>query len=809
MLKSGHYSAFQHIEQVIKLFYARFKVERSTFQRCFSCPDSRISIIEQEQLASLLLNRLMFLYFLQKQGFLNHDLLYLSHQLQATRQRAGPDTFYASFLWPLFHQGLDSPVHTPEIVARLGQVPYLGGSLFALRKVEEHYHSITIPDSAFERLFTFFDLYRWHVDEPAGQEKSLLTPDVLGYIFEQYINQQQMGAYYTREDVTTYIASNTIIPAFFDHMTHLYPAMFGPAGPIWSLLQQQPERYISAILLEQNYLPDETPHEYEQRQQAIQKLLTSLETGQVTAIDALISSNLEINRFAVDALQSLNDPQILLACYHHLTQLSILDPTCGSGAFLLAALRVLLPLYEACLDQLEKINIIVSTIYTSQRSRRYNVLKTIITCNLYGIDIMEEAIEICKLHLYLKLLALIEQVEDIEPLPDIEQHILVGNTLIELQDITMPASPAIYQATIPPQAQWQYSFQNILSQGGFNVIIGNPPYVEYSEQTFPYALKHFVTRCCANLYTCVVERSHQLLSAHGRHGMILPLAAFATRNMQPFLSAFLRWFPVSWLSFYHFRPSMLFSGGKVASIPTAIYLAKPEGSVQRYSTRLIKWAQEQRPLLFSRLIYHAITAPPDPLNLHYYPKFSHPVEDEILKKLLLHQPVSNYVSRIPNANTMFYRTAGGLYWKVFVNFPWPYETTSNKQCFFQQNYDRDVFVALFNSSLFWWYYTVTFDTFNLKDYMLFGFRFNYPTQSSIIQQLQDLNQQLMDDYCRYARHLKRGQTGSYTVYARKSKAIIDRIDMLLAQHYGLSANELAFIINYDIKYRMRLAQPEV
>ena len=151
---------------------------------------------------------------------------------------------------------------------------------------------------------------------------------------------------------------------------------------------------------------------------------------------------------------------------------------------------------------------------------------------------------------------------------------------------------------------------------------------------------------------------------------------------------------------------------------------------------------------------------------------------------------------------MFYRSAGGLYWKVFLNFTWPYQTTSNKQCTFRSEYDRDVFVAVFNSSLFWWYYTVTFDTFNLKDYMLFGFRFSYPEDTHIIRFLQALCQQLMDDFRKHAKHLKRGGTGSYTVYAKKSKPILDAIDSILAQHYGFTDEELDFIINYDIKHRM-------
>ena len=63
-------------------------------------------------------------------------------------------------------------------------------------------------------------------------------------------------------------------------------------------------------------------------------------------------------------------------------------------------------------------------------NRRYFILKSIIVNNLYGVDIMEEAVEICKLRLFLKLVAQVERVEDVEPLPDIDFNIRAGNTLV-------------------------------------------------------------------------------------------------------------------------------------------------------------------------------------------------------------------------------------------------------------------------------------------------------------------------------------------------------------------------------------------
>jgi hypothetical protein len=88
--------------------------------------------------------------------------------------------------------------------------------------------------------------------------------------------------------------------------------------------------------------------------------------------------------------------------------------------------------------------------------------------------------------------------------------------------------------------------------------------------------------------------------------------------------------------------------------------------------------------------------------------------------------------------------------------------------------------------------------------MLFGFRFSYPEDTMLVDTLCSCCQRLMNDFRANAQHLKRRETGSYTVYARKSKHIIDDIDRILARHYGFTDEELEFIMNYDIKYRMGL-----
>jgi hypothetical protein len=820
----------QQIERVTGQFYARFKQQRAQFVQAIQGVTLEV---ERERYATLLLNRLMFAYFLQHKGFLASDSAYLVHQLQRVQRDKGRNRFYRPFLLDLFHEGFATPATSHKRRAAFSAIPYLDGGLFAPSPLERSSVSISIDDAAFEQVFMFFDAYSWHLDELPGRHENEINPAILGYIFEKHINQQQMGAYYTREDVTAYIAKQCILPALFDRVEQQRPGTFSEESACWQLVRHNPERYIPSALRRTEYLPGETRDEYEARRQYREHLYTLMHAGAIHAIDDFITYNLDIERFAQDVARYIGGAEDLYVFYGQLRQLKVLDPTCGSGAFLFAALRVLVPLHEACLERLAQNGGFPARAAQKASFRgRYFIVKSIISDTLYGVDIMEEAIAICKLRLFLTLLATVERVEDLEPLPEIDAHIRTGNALVGFTNalsagtlredaVSAPvdetlaldrrlaqeygvasedtAAFARWRSSHQP-FHWHREFADVT--GGFDCIIGNPPYVEYSDRNFPYTLRGYRTLSCANLYPCVVERSRELLAPRGRQGMILPLAAFATRNMAPLLQGFKEWFPGSWLSFYHFRPSMLFSGGKVASIPTTIYLARVAGEERRFSTHVIKWNAEQRALLFSLLTYCEISVSADAANRHYYPKFGHTCENAIMEKVLRHTTIAEYLERTPNGNSMSYRSAGGLYWKIFVNFPWPYRTTSNKQCSFAAPYDRDVFVALFNSSLFWWYYTVTFDTFNVKDYMLFGFRFTYPDDPYITGALKEQCQRLMQDFRSHAQHLKRGETGSFTIYGRKSRAIIDEIDSILAAHYGLSYEELAFILRYDIKYRM-------
>src|ERR1039458_2526397 len=233
-------------ERVTKRFYDRFRDEHKAFLKFI---EGIKEMADREWYASLMLNRLMFIYFIQKKGFLDNDRDYLRDRLRRMQQGFGEGhfhRFYRLFLLRLFHEGLGQPEsdRSPELAALLGKVPYLNGGLFDVHDLERENPGIQIPDSAFEKIFEFFDAYHWHLDERPLRADNEVNPDVLGYIFEKYINQKQMGAYYTREDITGYISRNTLVPFVLETARKHCPIAFAADGGVWRLLRNDPDRYI-------------------------------------------------------------------------------------------------------------------------------------------------------------------------------------------------------------------------------------------------------------------------------------------------------------------------------------------------------------------------------------------------------------------------------------------------------------------------------------------------------------------------------------------------------------------------------------
>lgn len=946
------------VEKVTKKFFERFQKEHAAFHKFIG----GIKVVaDRDWYASVMLNRLMFCYFIQKKGLLDGDTDYLRNRLAKLQSTKGKDkfwTFYQHFLLRLFHEGLSTKPgqRSKDLDALIGRIPYLNGGLFDIHEIEERYTDIEIPDNAFEQLFKFFDEYRWHLDERPLRDNNEINPDVLGYIFEKYINQKQMGAYYTKEDITGYISQNTIIPFILDQAAANCTIAFVPpnapngGGSVWRLLQADPDRYIyepvrrgviddaGAVIplpkeiaagitdlperagwnkpaAEPFGLPTETWREHVARRERCLELRRKLAAGEVSAVNDLVTLNLEIRQFAGDVIDQSEGPDLLRAVWKAVESVTVLDPTCGSGAFLFAALNILEPLYEACLDRMGGFldSLARDTAAAAEGkgrvpaldtfadfkrildrvadhpNRRYFILKSIIVNNLYGVDIMDEACEICKLRLFLKLVAQVEEgaIAKIEPLPDIDFNIRAGNTLVgfatldavrksmegrfdfgkEVQRIETQAVQAAAQFALFRQMQtslttdskplaaakagvraalqslhdeldeylasqygidpkkpriftswqknhepfhWLVDFYGIMSSGGFDVIVGNPPYIEYAEVRDAYQVKGYVTEACRNLFAFVLERCIGIARGGGRVGLIIPVASVCTDRYGS-LQALLHRTGSSIVSNFNDRPSKLFDG--LEHIRLCIVLQHTSQESRRtFSTKYNRWFAVERPTLFQRLEYAETS------NLNQsgaIAKIGTSSEAAMLTALTHQSQKLGALFTDRGRASIYYTRKLSSFVQILDFIPEMRDKSGRarqpselKQLCVPSALARDVALAALNSTLFYWYLTVYSDCRNLNRREIESMPLHVAgLDTAVSEQLARECRALMADIRVNSKmntmsYEKHGTMTIQCTFPRFSKSIIDRIDQALAEAVGLPPDALEFLVNFEVKYRL-------
>ena len=329
---------------------------------------------------------------------------------------------------------------------------------------------------------------------------------------------------------------------------------------------------------------------------------------------------------------------------------------------------------------------------------------------------MEEAVEICKLRLFLKLVAQLERYDQIEPLPDIDFNVRAGNTLVGFTSLD-----AVRQAmTVMPNGQhralfdedraalarieedadvagrafdrfreqqtalggevtqqdkkdlgdrlrrlaeeldrllaaeygvdlkkavaydawhashqpfhWFAEFYGIMSKGGFDVVIGNPPYVEYSNVKREYTVRGYETEACGNLYAYVLERSKSLANQKATLSMIVPLSGHSTNRMTPLIESFYQRFGSCHLMNISgdANPSRLFPDVKFRLV---IYVVSNNGKGV-FTSGYTHFYADERDTLFSLLSYTDIE------DLRYktaIPKVSSVLHRQVLRKLNSHR----------------------------------------------------------------------------------------------------------------------------------------------------------------------------
>jgi len=196
-----------------------------------------------------------------------------------------------------------------------------------------------------------------------------------------------------------------------------------------------------------------------------------------------------------------------LICYRDwLLSLTICDPACGSGAFLNAALDFLI-------NEHKLINEMHAKIYNGQYNLFDNIENTILENNLYGVDINEESVEIAKLSLWLRT------AKPNRKLNSLNENIKCGNSLISDPEVVGEKA-----------FNWHEKFPQVFEKGGFDVVIGNPPYINandlkkiYSEKEYDFIKTNYITaKGTVDLYIYFFEKGLQLINKTGCLAYITP-----------------------------------------------------------------------------------------------------------------------------------------------------------------------------------------------------------------------------------------------------------------------------------------------
>lgn len=412
--------------------------------------------------AQRLLDRTLFVAFAEDRGLLPGDILARAYEHR--------DPFNPRPIWSTF-QGLFRAIDRGN--ETLG-IPQYNGGLFARHPLLDEL--LLVPDEACERLKRLGDYHYGAPSMSVGEgEEQLVDVEILGAIFEQSIEDLEViraeiegggeatratsrrkreGAFYTPAYVTQYIVANSLRPVL-------------------------EERFESVRL------------------SAVQAERKKKATGTALAV---------LNDPRVYDIETLNNPQrdALIAFWEawieELQKIRVVDPACGSGAFLIELFDQLHVEYQHAVDRLAELR------RGGFAGSLFDPDRTILQKNLYGVDLNEEAVEIARLSIWIKT------AQRGKILTDLDHNIRVGNSIID--------DPAVD----PRSFNWWEAFPEVAAQSGFDVVVGNPPYVRGESLTAikPYLQAHYETYAgTADLYVYFYELGVRLLRPGGRMSYIV------------------------------------------------------------------------------------------------------------------------------------------------------------------------------------------------------------------------------------------------------------------------------------------------
>ena len=763
-----------------------------------------------------MMGRIVFLHFLQKKGWMGvpenkkwgeGDVEFMLHLFEYSSEKQ-KENFLDEVLEPLFAGGLDTDrtaeddlfdTHVALPEGSKVKVPYLNGGLFERDVLDEI--ATKFPSEYFENLLEFLHQYNFTIDENDPDDAQVgVDPEMLGRIFENLLeDNKDKGAYYTPKEIVRYMCRQSLV----------------------------------AYLV--------TDIEDESKKQQVADFVRNYD------VELLGGNQSDFAQFIDDRLK----------------EVKICDPAIGSGAFPMGLLKELF----LCRGAIENF------------SNAADIKRHIIQKNIYGVDYERGAVDIARLRFWLTLVvdeetphtlpnldfkimqgnSLFEWYEGVDLRGIVGE---VGDTITFREKMNNPTfikkwldqyfetnnheerirlrgkisgavegliesnNPALRDKLFDMDIAanncfflWHTWFNDVFKRaggnGGFDIVIGNPPYGAKLDDVQKKVLKSLyqttqtlkdknnkkltVQKGSMDTYTMFIELAYNIMRVNGCMTMIVPISLTSSDSLSGVHNILKSKCDDIYISSYAVRPQPVFKNAMVnTSILAFRKTGKPCSGI--YATKMYRKGKNfNLQMLVEHLQFVEVK------NLMLFgriPKISLEIEKDILQKLSGCDKLKSYIRE--SGTAVYYRFAGGRYFKVVTNYS--NGSSAERAIYFDDKYANAIGCIL-SSNLSFWFYQIYSDNLNWKNCEIESTPIP-PLSDETIEKLDELYKEYLADIEANANKRLTSGDSTYTVDSfkeykiGKSKAIIDKIDDLICPLYGLNAEETYFIKNYEIEFRL-------
>ncbi len=792
-MKSETKDAIDRTAAIERLYLLYKKSRRYLLKRLKDVSDESL----KEETVDILMMQMLVLWYLQEKGFFNNDTSYFVTKFKELNQKI-PHRFtcYHEFL-TYFLEKIGGRTHDRTYEDSL--VETCVAVRPAVFLTEEDSLTVSLPDACF-----YVDgVTDYLINTPPTKVKGpvpllnllesrtwtegLIDEFVLGALFEKLIatkERKNLGAYYTPETVTHYICKNTIVPYLIDAVN-------------------------------------------EESGKAFESIDQIVETG---------------------------DKKILSCLFQFLKEMKILDPAVGSAHFLESAIIVLLKIYEQIWEKakergLESLEILVAdekgeitpldllNISERRQFRLYVTLFIVLPRTIYGVDINPRAVKVARARLFLTLAKHFDVGTDSLSLSNAYVNVRTGNALVgysnleTLEEFTWsPAEELLSTGTLSNHVtemstpfrskidetfaqehsidgdelkrmnpfHWVHEFPEVfLTRGGFDVVVGNPPYRDLSDVEY----RSFCGES-KDLYDAFMRISMRMLCENGRFGLIHANSAYCQPKFKS-LREFLKQ-NANDITIVHFgiRPQPVFKG---VMQRTAITLCKKDSSEPKRvkTSRYLRLTEDDRnQILQNPPVYDSSDFA---FNFDdFIPKIGNNLDYDIFRKVFSNNRTIQNL-REKKGTPIFYHDSGESYWTKALNYePRGYRNGKEEKAAQWLKIEvnptcADFVLCALNSSLFYWYWLTVSDCRHLTQKVI-G-QFPIPRKEFTLDSWEPFERaarELMECYKKNSYYVeKRKGYQSLEFKVNRCKCVIASIDELIGKMYGLTDQEIEYLMQYD------------